>query len=138
MPRTPLLVETGFRLNKQEMAQIVNVAINRASKYHITLAEVVNPDRRAFPAWNPGPNYREWLFDSSTGWVGHADFRTRGPGVGARIPPITLRPIILSERRIPTQSGDFLVMIIGHSFDRLRPTPAGGASENQCNLFFMI
>jgi hypothetical protein len=53
-----LITETDFRANQNEMAQIVNVAVNRARRNSLPLAEVVNPDRRAFPAWNNHSTYR--------------------------------------------------------------------------------
>lgn len=54
-----LITETGFNRNRNEMAQIVFVAINRATRYNISLREAVSPARRAFPAWNTAAAYRK-------------------------------------------------------------------------------
>lgn len=63
-----LLTETGFKHSRDEMAQIVNVAVNRARKHHLPLAEVVSPYRRAYPAWNTHSTYRD-RFNASDGWA---------------------------------------------------------------------
>lgn len=51
-----LIAETSFSRDKNEMAQIVFVAINRAKKYGVSLAEVVIPP--GTPVWNNGAPYR--------------------------------------------------------------------------------
>lgn len=58
-----LIAETGFARGRDEMAQVVFVALNRATLYRKPVAEVVDPDGRA-PAWNPGALYRE-RFDAA-------------------------------------------------------------------------
>lgn len=52
-----LIAETGFSLDRNEMAQIVWVAINRARGRGVSLSKVTFPP--GFPIWNEGPAYRE-------------------------------------------------------------------------------
>ncbi len=51
-----LIAETSFTRNKNEMAQIVFVAVNRSRKRGIPLLTVVTPPGR--PTWNTGAPYR--------------------------------------------------------------------------------
>ncbi len=51
-----LIAETSFSRDKNEMAQIVFVAINRAKKYGVSIADVVTPP--GTPVWNTGSPYR--------------------------------------------------------------------------------
>ncbi len=71
-----LITETNFTKGKQEMAQIIYVAINRAKRYNLPLYVVVDPDRRAFPAWNPGSGYKRRFVAASTNkrWTAARDF----------------------------------------------------------------
>jgi len=56
-----LIAETGNR-DKNEMAQIVFAAINRAKKYGVAPAVVVTPP--GSPVWNGGPVYRDRFEDA--------------------------------------------------------------------------
>lgn len=71
-----LITETGFNKSREEMAQIVFVAVNRARKYNLPLWEVVDPDRRAFPAWNPGSGYKRRFeaAEQNRNWVAARNF----------------------------------------------------------------
>jgi hypothetical protein len=59
-----LITETGFNKSREEMAQIVFVALNRAKRYKLPIREVVDPGRRKFPAWNTGAPYKR-LFEGA-------------------------------------------------------------------------
>lgn len=55
-----LLVETSFARNRNEMAQIIWVMVNRAKKHGNSLKTVITPPGR--PNWNRADNYRDWFY----------------------------------------------------------------------------
>lgn len=57
-----LIAETDFVRDRNEMAQIVFVAINRAKKYGYTLERVVTPPGK--PTWNGATGYRTRFEDA--------------------------------------------------------------------------
>ncbi len=59
-----LIAETGFSRDKNEMAQIVFAAINRAKKYGTTPAAVVIPP--GSPVWNGGALYSDRFYDAES------------------------------------------------------------------------
>ncbi len=63
-----IIAETDFARDRNEMAQIMFVAINRAKKYGYTIEEVATPPGK--PVWNGGVAYRERFDDapSSSRW----------------------------------------------------------------------
>lgn len=58
-----LIAETGFTSAKNEMAQIVFVAVNRARRNGKTLREVVTPP--GTPTWNTGALYRKRFVEAT-------------------------------------------------------------------------
>jgi len=52
-----LLAETDFARDKQEMAQILFVALNRAKQHSSSVVDIVTPPGK--PTWNSGATYRE-------------------------------------------------------------------------------
>jgi hypothetical protein len=54
-----LITETGFRKSREEMAQIVFVALNRANKWRTSIANVVSPYSTAKTVWNDAEPYRD-------------------------------------------------------------------------------
>lgn len=54
-----LITETGFNKSREEMAQIVFVAINRARKQGKPIWFVVQPGTGPRPVWNTGSAYRQ-------------------------------------------------------------------------------
>lgn len=64
-----LIAETDFTRDKNEMAQIVLVAVNRADKYGENIKDVVKPP--GIPvSWNAGATYKQryWSAQSSPRW----------------------------------------------------------------------
>jgi len=58
-----LIAETSFARNKNEMAQIVFVALNRSRDYGKAVQDIVSPAQRS-PTWNSGADYKR-LFESA-------------------------------------------------------------------------
>jgi hypothetical protein len=70
-----LIAETGFARDKNEMAQIVFVAVNRAKKYKSTIANITTPPGRPV-AWNAAAKYRDRFNNASENprWVAARTF----------------------------------------------------------------
>lgn len=69
-----LIAETAFARDRNEMAQIVFVAVNRARKYKTTLQRVVTPP--GYPVWNGSSAYRTRFEDApgNARWVAARTF----------------------------------------------------------------
>jgi hypothetical protein len=61
-----LITETSFKANRNEMAQIVWIAYNRAKRQGRPMWFVVQPGTGPSPVWNTGPLYRQ-LFQNARG-----------------------------------------------------------------------
>jgi hypothetical protein len=128
-----LIVETGFNRDKNEMAQIVFVALNRSRKYKKPIYSIVDPSQRK-PLWNSSSDYLR-LFNNArsnrTRWSAARTFARDVPdtyrnlGYTAFVHPGGQPKPPCSSNRTAMQTGYYGVRCLP-TF-ALKPTPVGGA-----------
>ena len=108
-----LITETGFNKSREEMAQIVYVAINRAKRQGKPIWFVVQPGSDPRPVWNTGAIYRKRFEEARDNprWLAARNFASqvlsgayRNLGVTAFVHPKPMPSPPCASNRVATST----------------------------------